>query len=198
MEFLPFLTALKTGTIFAAVAVTLFTACAPGWYDLTGSGSSCHPCPVGSYCPGGWPAALSGCPSGSTSAANSTSSDACECREGYYWDATLNLCTACPAGSFKDVVGSLHACDGTCPEGTTSPSGAISIRECSCVGDAIDTDPLAENFTCTDLTEMSASFSGSTLLASAEATVFSFSGKYSGQRCFNSSIAARDKGVHSL
>ena len=160
----------------AAVAVTLFTACAPGWYDLTGSGSSCHPCPVGSYCPGGWLAALSGCPSGSTSAANSTSSDACECREGYYWDATLNLCTACPAGSFKDVVGSLHACDGTCPEGTTSPSGAISIRECSCVGDAIDTDPLAENFTCTDLTEMSASFSGSTLLASAEATVFSFQG----------------------
>ena len=156
------------------VAVTLSTACAPGWYDLEGSGATCHPCPVGSYCPGGWPASLKDCPSGSTSVANSTALADCQCRVGYYL-SSQNLCTACPAGKFQDTVGS-DACDGTCPPGTTSPAGAISIRECSCIGDTIDTDPLAENFTCTDLMDMSANFSGTSLLASDEAIIFSFQG----------------------
>ena len=159
---------------FTIIAVTLDVNCAPGWYELTGAHVVCEPCPPAFYCPGGQDAALYSCPAGSTSVANSTTAGACQCTEGYYWDTTQKLCTACPAGTFKDTVGNSD-CDSLCPTGTTSLPGAISIRECKCVGDTIDTVAAAENFTCTDLMELMANLS-SEQLASTEATIFSFNG----------------------
>eukprot|EP00435_Cladocopium_sp_Y103_P034368 s881_g8.t2 len=162
---------------YRAVAVTLSVACAAGWYDLRGNRTVCRRCLPGYYCPGGWPAPLLPCPAGKTSVANSSTSEACECREGYQWDASAGLCSQCPSGSFKDFVGN-EDCNGTCPVGTTSHIGATRISQCYCEGEGstvIDSDPAEDAFTCTDLTELSGNISG-ILLVSTRAVVSSFSG----------------------
>ena len=163
-------------TEFRAVAMTVSVACAAGWYDLIGATATCARCPVGYYCPGGWPANLMPCPAGSISPADSITSAACECREGFYWDAGLSVCLACAEGTFKDSVGNSN-CLGICPTGTTSSQGAISQKECYCVGDTIDVEPAADIFACTDLVALQANFSGD-LQALEQADVYTFTGSF--------------------
>ena len=161
---------------YRAVAVTVSVACASGWYELRGNRTVCRRCLPGYYCHGGWPADLLPCPAGKTSVANSSTSSACECREGYQWDAA-GLCNQCASGSFKNFVGN-DACNGTCPTGTTSSVGATRVSQCYCEGEGetfIDTDPGTDSFTCTDLNTLSANISGSTLVAT-QAVVSSFTG----------------------
>ena len=162
---------------YRAVAVTLSVACAAGWYDLRGNRTVCRRCLPGYYCPGGWPAPLLPCPAGKTSVANSSASEACECREGYQWDASAGLCSQCASGLFKAFVGN-EDCNGTCPVGTTSHIGATRISQCYCEGEGstvIDSDPAEDGFICTDLTQLSANISG-IMLVSTRAVVSSFSG----------------------
>lgn len=162
---------------FRAVAMTVSVACAAGWYDLIGATTTCARCPVGHYCPGGWPADLMPCPAGSISPADAITLAACECREGYYWDAGLSVCLACAEGTFKDTIGNSN-CLGSCPTGTTSSHGAISLRECYCVGDTIDIDAAADIFACTDLVALQGNFSAD-LQANDQVDVYTFTGSFS-------------------
>ncbi|EKX47675.1 hypothetical protein GUITHDRAFT_106663 [Guillardia theta CCMP2712] len=62
------------------------------------------------------------CPTYSTSPAQSTSADACQCLAGY--TSSSGSCQACPAGSYKPTVGS-EACS-PCPTGSFSTLTAAS------------------------------------------------------------------------
>lgn len=164
---------------YTTVAMSVNLACAAGWYDLPWydelrqfQSTLCKPCLPGSYCLGGWPAHAATCPAGSTSAGSSQASTACACREGFSWDGSA--CRACAEGTFKDTVGNSN-CAGTCPTGTTSVLGAISLRECYCVGDAIDIDPAADAFNCSDLNQLNKL--SEDMNASRSASVFTSSGR---------------------
>ena len=88
-----------------------------------------------------------------------------------------NLGLGCPAGFFKNSVDRLEECTGKCPAGTTSLTGAASITECFCEGDAIDANSAPDQFLCANLADLSHISSNSTpQVASNVAPVHSFNG----------------------
>ena len=98
----------------------------------------------------------------------------CLCRAGYFWDSTAGACLTCAIGSFKNWVASSSSCPMSCPNETTSAVGAASVWECYCTGDAIDTNPQLDSFTCTDSMQLFGNSSETDHFAATEASVFSF------------------------
>lgn len=134
---------------FRRLATELSLECGPGWFELPTTLRECHPCPIGYYCPGGWQAPLNACPVGSTAPAQSASLEQCLCRRGFHWDASTSTCVSCPSGVFKDIVSRATSCQSPCPSQTTSSLGAAKVSECTCAGEALDTNPAIDEFTCT-------------------------------------------------
>eukprot|EP00438_Fugacium_kawagutii_P024209 Skav223070 [mRNA] locus=scaffold419:115477:121305:+ [translate_table: standard] len=165
---------------YRQLALTLYIACPPGFYELadpTGEDlPSCQECPIGHFCPGGWPALLPACPAGSISSRRSSSETDCVCRSGFYWDASVGACLRCPVGFYKDFVGNVDSCGTPCPNETTSSGGAANIWECFCTGNSIDTDPILETFRCTDLQDLSRNSSTTDAFLATSGNVSSFMG----------------------
>ena len=168
----------EESTGYRQVAMTLYVACPPGFYELqvaVGTLSQCQECPIGYYCAGGWPALLAPCPAGSTSPRGSSLLAHCECRRGFYWGESLGACLNCPPGFYKNLVGQ-GACDAECPDGSVSDTGAADVWECACPWWGIDTDPALESFQCVDLSTLADTFLDTSTYAATAANVFLFSG----------------------
>eukprot|EP00931_Biecheleriopsis_adriatica_P017087 TRINITY_DN12373_c1_g1_i2.p1 TRINITY_DN12373_c1_g1~~TRINITY_DN12373_c1_g1_i2.p1 ORF type:complete len:1338 (+),score=243.73 TRINITY_DN12373_c1_g1_i2:297-4016(+) len=119
----------------------------------------CRPCPRGSYCPpGDFDTPILSCPAFSTTTVQNMSDKAdCLCREGYYYDASLEQCFPCAPSTFKENISNAATCDGLCPVGTTSTEGATSLQDCFCDGDTVDLDPEPSTFNCTNLSSLNES-----------------------------------------
>jgi len=107
------------------------SSCAAGTFkNVTGS-SVCLQCSWGKYSIGTGmtsEATCSGCPPHTYSGEGSSKIGNCTCNKGYT-GADGEACTACAAGTFKDVNGS-SPCS-LCPGGTYSTlSGAVSVAVC--------------------------------------------------------------------
>ena len=169
--------ACKSASAYRVYAMTLYMQCPPGWYELHGATVTCHECPPGFFCSGGYPAGLNPCPAGMTSSEGAVSLQECVCRRGYYWSDQLGACFACPSGLFQDETGRQTACTRRCPPKTTSSSGAASVSECFCTGDAVDIDPDPAGFVCMDLLSLGGNFSnGTATFAASELALYTFSG----------------------
>jgi hypothetical protein len=101
-------------------------SCVPGrWFN----GTTCVPCPRGTYCPGGNPAPKINCPAGSFQSGPGQS--ACiPCNVGSFAavDSSVN-CTTCPAGKYQPDPGQTSCID--CGVGTyQSETGQTSCLEC--------------------------------------------------------------------
>ncbi|MBO5696404.1 MAG: hypothetical protein J6S06_02745 [Alphaproteobacteria bacterium] len=103
--------------------------CAPGYY---GNGTSCVPCTVGSYCPGGYYATNTGRKSACTAGryASKTGLSTCTaCPHGTYGSGTgLSTCTPCGYGAYNNTTGRSTACS-KCAAGFYSSS--MSAYSCS-------------------------------------------------------------------
>ena len=163
---------------FRQLAMTLYVACPPGFYELqieSGRLRQCQECPIGSYCPGGWPGVLTACPAGSSSMRGSSLLGHCQCRKGFYWDESIGACLNCPFGFYKNLVGQ-GTCDSECPDPLVSDSGAADVWECACPWWGIDLNPDLETFECVDLSTLANTFLETSAFAATMAHVSLFNG----------------------
>lgn len=122
---------------YLADAGLLFVSCPSGTYRaVTQVSRSCEACPIGFYCPGGhgpdgWEDdRRTSCPSGSTTARDSSETVAeCLCSPGFY-RANSGECAECQPGRYKSVIANNESCTEQCPNGTTSSRGARSADQC--------------------------------------------------------------------
>ena len=110
-------------------------ACPPG-HHVAADGRSCAQCPAGTYAEVNGTASVSGClpcPSGTQSAAGSTSFLDCgSCPLGTYSNTSGTTCSECPAGTKGVLVGGSakwQACE-VCPYGTYSAAASGSCSAC--------------------------------------------------------------------
>jgi hypothetical protein len=94
--------------------------CAAGFEARTGNNTAtaCAPCRVGYYKTATGDQDCTQCPPNSFSLLTSqTSIMSCMCVQGYVWNATTQLCDACPAGSFNNQYNEnvCYQCNTTCP-----------------------------------------------------------------------------------
>lgn len=103
--------------------------CIMGWYFSPEDGN-CEPCPEGTYKDRVGNDECTRCAVGSnTEYAESSDQIECLCAKGWT-GAGGDLCEICPAGSYKDVIGT-SACQ-ACPAGALSSEGTDSLAGCSC------------------------------------------------------------------
>ena len=116
-------------------------------------GGICVPCEAGSFKMTSGSDNCTLCPPMSDSPAASTSASQCLCRVGHTRvdgvNGTFRTCGACPAGTYKDIPGfdacvkcragkysvTVAATTDTClpcPFGASSPSGSVSVINCTC------------------------------------------------------------------
>lgn len=106
--------------------------CAAG-LNLSINGN-CEPCPQGTYRPRGTPTCVK-CPPGRTTASvSSVRQEQCSlevCKQGYYLNATLEICMLCPKGTYQNMEQRETECI-TCPSDTTTEElGATHKSNCS-------------------------------------------------------------------
>jgi hypothetical protein len=96
--------------------------------DETICGTSCRPCPRGSYATAASVTACTQCPMGtfSTGLGQTTPNVCHDCGPGRYITAGASACTECPPNSYSSE-GGASVCN-TCPTGKTTLTGV----ECSC------------------------------------------------------------------
>ena len=118
-------------TSVAVVSVSV-SRCEAGWGSvadpLTGTGLSCHQCPVGAYSDALSWAACEPCPGGTSSAAVG-SSECALCAPGYGWNAAAAACALCPVDTFSDDTTLQMPCQ-PCPGGATT-NGTAGAIECT-------------------------------------------------------------------
>ena len=129
----------------SAVNSSGICACVAGYQHIVDGtapgGWRCGVCPANSYCMGN--DMLAPCPSGSTSAAQSTNPLNCICAQPTYLYEISNTtfsCINCPANQYY----SSNTQCGTCPANSTSPPGTASPSGCTCVNSTyVVSNPLA-------------------------------------------------------
>jgi len=109
------------------------TACERGKYKPSTGAGDCTECLVGKY---GESLAQTSevscttCPFASSSASSSSSINDCTCNEGHTTGPNGTACSACVAGTYKDVIGS-EPCT-SCPVNTLSAQGSADVTNCTC------------------------------------------------------------------
>ena len=104
--------------------------CDPGYY-LAANGSTCVPCPAGSWCIAN---IKNTCPFNSQSLAHSSSQNQCVCLAGYHGNGSktgTSPCTLCMAGSY--CIGGNGNVSEPCPGNSTTPYGAFDLLQCVCL-----------------------------------------------------------------
>ena len=104
--------------------------CDSGYY-LAPNGTSCIPCPPGSWCIAN---VRNTCPVNSQSAAYSWTQNQCTCSQGFFGDGSkqgTSPCTLCRAGFYCEG-GNLNRSI-ECPVNSTTGFGAVVLNECMCL-----------------------------------------------------------------
>ena len=124
------------------------TGCVAGKYKTTTGSVACTDCGIATYSGTAGASTSStclGCPSNSNAPSSSSASAACACNVGYT-GANGGTCTACVAGKYKDVSGSVVCSD--CSAGTYSLTIAASVSS-NCVGCPTSSNSAAASTSCT-------------------------------------------------
>ena len=112
---------------------TACAVCTAGTYkNVTGS-AACTLCPSGKYSTASAATSAltcSDCPARTLSPRGSGLLDNCTCKEGYTGEDGGN-CTACPAGTYKDALGSAE-CSGCLSSASTSAAASDNLTDCKC------------------------------------------------------------------
>lgn len=102
-------------------------ACQQGTYKSIVGSSPCLPCEEGFYASTRGATTCASCPENSFSSSNAVDASSCLCNKGYAASFLGTECTACPAGTYKDVSGGAPCL--ACAQGTYS---SASAAECGC------------------------------------------------------------------
>jgi len=109
--------------------------CLAGYYgtgrSMLGPGTSCLPCPTGTFAPSSATSCIT-CPDvySTTREDRSTLLSDCYCLAGYYGTLSLNeSCSLCPLNHFCPVA-SAHPIP--CPPDSSSPAGTREVTDCVC------------------------------------------------------------------
>lgn len=128
------------------------TACGVGTYKSVDGSTACSVCEQGTYMDETGGSACKACPANTDSpialASFRNSITTCICNAGYDAASAGVECTACVAGKFKEVTGSLGICEECsvgaysnltaatecfgCPANTNSPANSDDITDCVC------------------------------------------------------------------
>lgn len=102
--------------------------CLPG--HVASADGACNPCPPNTFSEVLGALSCSLCPVHSGAQAAATSAASCECEAGYTAGQGQDLCTACPASTYKPER-SMNTCT-PCPDNMFSPTGTEAISNCTC------------------------------------------------------------------